>query len=207
MNRDVLDHLIVGKYETPEILGLAQVVRPGDRVLELGAGLGIITALAARAAAPGGRVLAFEANPTLLKDTHDFWAENNIDNVELRHAVLVPENAGTRMFHLAASFAESSLLTPDAKNDQGAVEVPAERLGDVIADFQPDVLLCDIEGAEAELIPALEAPGLRAAVIEFHPDRLPRRDVAEIYDALIRQGLYPEPTAPGGTVVIFTRVD
>ena len=43
-------------YEYPEIRGLKRALRSGDRVLELGSGLGIITALAGQAVAPEGRV-------------------------------------------------------------------------------------------------------------------------------------------------------
>ena len=51
------------RYEGDEIAGALAVVRPGDRVLELGAGLGIVGAVTAKNAAPDA-VLSFEANPS-----------------------------------------------------------------------------------------------------------------------------------------------
>lgn len=204
MNRDVVSVLIGGIYERPEIEGLRRAIRPGDRVLELGAGLGIISALAARAAGPEGRVRAYEANATLLEDTLAFFAANRITTVDLVNAVLVPEaNPAPRSFHLAGSFAESSLMGADGRNPQGMVEVRAESLADVLGSFRPDVLICDIEGAEAELLSALPASTLRAAVVEMHPDRLSAQQIQSIHDAMAAQGLHLQEPGPGGTVVIY----
>lgn len=193
-------------YERPEIEGLSKVIRPGDHVLELGSGLGIVSALAARAAGPGGSVRSYEANPTLIPDTKAFLAANGIDTVDLINAVLVPEdNPSPRHLHLAGSFAESSLLGADGRNPQGSVEVPAHSFASVLADFRPDVLICDIEGGEAELIPALPPSTLRAAVIELHPDRLSNTQIQSIDDAMAAQGLLRQEPSPGGTVVIYSR--
>ena len=208
MNAEVILAIARDVYEQPEIKGLHLVASPGDRILEVGSGLGIITALAARAVAPNGRVLSFEANPQMIPDTRDFLAEHGITNVELRHAVLVPQDAkeAEREFHLAGSFASSSLLGVEGHRARGVISVPTQRLGDVIAEFRPDVLICDIEGGEAELIPALDASGLRSAVIELHPDRLPQPSIDAINEALARQGLFPTPEPLGGTVVLYTRI-
>jgi FkbM family methyltransferase len=204
MNMDVFDVLAAGIYERPEIDGLSRVIRPGDRILELGAGLGIITALAARAAGSAGVVRAYEANSALIPDTLAFFAANRITTVDLVNAVLVPEkNPAPRTFHLAGSFAESSLMGANGRNPQGTVDVPAECLADVLKSFGPDVLVCDIEGAEAELLSELPPSSLRAAVVEMHPDRLSVEQVQSIHDAMGAQGLYQQEPSPGGTVVIF----
>jgi hypothetical protein len=118
----------------------------------------------------------------------------------------VPEpNPAPRHFHLAGSFAESSLLGADGRNPQGKVEVAAECLGDVLASFRPDVLICDIEGAEAELLSSLPPSSLRAAVVEMHPDRISADQIQSIHDAMAAQGLFPQLPGPGGTVVIYAK--
>ena len=206
MNSDVLMHLYEGIYERPEITGLSRTIRPGDRILELGAGLGIISALAARAAGPQGRVLAYEANAALLDDTLAFFVANQITTVDLVNAVLVPEaNPAPRRLHLAGSFAESSLLGAQGRDPQGEVAVKAECLSEVLASFRPDVLICDIEGAEAELLSALPPSSLRVAVVEMHPDRLSAAEIQSIHDAMAVQGLHPQTPGPGGTVVIYAK--
>ena len=194
------------QYERPELNGISRTIRPGDRVLELGAGLGIISALASRAAGPTGRVRSYEANPELIADTLAFFAANDVRTVDLINAVLVPEpNPAPRHLHLAGSFAESSLLGAEGRNPQGSVEVPAHSLGTVLTEFRPDVLICDIEGAEVELLPALPQSTLRAAVVELHPDRLTKAQLQSIDDAMATQGLLRQEPSPGGTVVIYAR--
>ncbi len=202
----IAKQIFAGDYETPEISGLTRVVRAGDRILELGAGLGIISALAAQKTGPNGRLLCYEANPALIAATEAFWKSHDITNIELRNAVLVPDDPGTRSFHLAGSFAESSLLGAEGRDPQGEVVVRADLLADVCESFRPDVLICDIEGAEAQLIPAIPAIGLRAAVIEFHPDRLSGQEHKRIIDRLLELGLYPLAENAGGTVMVFERI-
>lgn len=206
MNRDILNHLYARMYERPEIAGLTRIVRPGDRVLELGAGLGIISALAARAAGPEGRVRSYEANPSLLDDTRAFLSSNGMTTVDLVHAVLVSElNPASRRFHLAESFAEGSLRPKEGRDSARTVDVPAQSLAAVLADFRPDVLICDIEGAEAELLPALPPSTLRAVVVELHPDRLTPAEIQSIHDAMAARGLRRQEPGPGGTVVIYAQ--
>lgn len=205
MIEPILFQIYNKNYERPEMIGLARVIRSGDRILELGAGLGIITALAARAAGVSGVVRAYEANAALIPDTLAFFASNNITTVDLVNAVLAPEaNPAPRSFHLAGSFAESSLMGTDGRNPQGMVEVQAECLADVLASFRPDVLICDIEGAEAELLSTLPPSSLRAAVVEMHPDRLSAEQIQSIHDAMALQGLHRQEPGPGGTVVLYS---
>ncbi|MDO8884948.1 FkbM family methyltransferase [Pseudotabrizicola sp.] len=207
MSKGVLIQLARNDYEMPEIRGLQLAIRPGDRVLELGSGLGIITTLAAKATGPSGLVLSFEANPEMIPDTRDFIAQVGVSNVEIRHAVLVSQDSEdtTRDFHLSSSFSSSSLLGSTGHRSKGVISVPTQRVNDLIADFRPDVLICDIEGAEIEVIPALDARGIRAAVIELHPDRLSGDQIAEVHAAMARQGLDQDPVSLGGTVVMYSR--
>jgi FkbM family methyltransferase len=206
MIEPILHQLYYGEYERPEINGLSSVIRPGDRILELGAGLGIISALAGRTTGPSGRVLSYEANPALLPDTQAFLAANEVTNVTLVNAVLVPEkDPKPRQFHLAQSFAESSLLGAEGRGPQGTVSVPAECLSTVLGTYRPDVLICDIEGAELELFPTFPASSLRAAVVELHPDRLTPAQIQSIHDGMASQGLHLQEPGPGGTVVIYAR--
>ena len=86
------------------------------------------------------------------------------------------------------------------------ISVPAVQLNDVVAELKPNVLVCDIEGGELELIPALDASGLRAVMMELHPDRLSGAQLAEIDAALAAHGLHPNHSSPlGGTVILYER--
>jgi len=58
----------------------------------------------------------------------------------------------------------------------------------VFKDLQPTVLICDIEGAEADLIPQLDLSGLRAAVIETHPQWIGPEGINKVFRAFMDAG-------------------
>lgn len=158
------------RYEGDEIAGALSVVRPGDRVLELGAGLGLVGAVVATNAHPEA-VLSFEANPELIPHLHALYAQNGLeDRIALRNAVLVsaPDRPDTVTFHLHNSYLGSSLIENPSRRTR-AVEVPTEDFRAVVEAFRPTVLIMDIEGGELDLLKYAELGGLRAVVIEFHP--------------------------------------
>lgn len=200
----IRDQLFDDDYERHEINAAQALIEKGDRILELGTGMGVVTALLSRATGPRGRVLSFEANPHLIAPAAELFRRNSVTNVDAVHGVLVPEEGGTRRFHFAEYFPEGSLRMPNSK--LGEIEVPAFNLTEVLSNFRPDILICDIEGAEADLIPAFDVTGLRAAVIELHPHRLSDVEIKAIYDRLIEAGLYPRIEFSAGTVVAFERL-
>jgi hypothetical protein len=67
------------------------------------------------------------------------------------------------------------------------------------------VLVCDIEGAEAELLPAGDWSGLRAAVVELHPQWIGQAGVQAVFDAMQRAGLTYFPRASQAKVVTFRK--
>ncbi|MCR9274386.1 MULTISPECIES: FkbM family methyltransferase [Mameliella] len=159
-----------GRYEGDEVAGALAVVRPGDRVLELGAGLGVVSAVIARNAAPAA-VLSFEANPALVPHIRALHALNGLeDRIELRNQILMcgPDRPETRTFYLRNSFLGSSLVDADNRQTR-PVEVPTAALDEVLREFRPDVLIMDIEGGELEFLEHARLHGIRAVVIEFHP--------------------------------------
>lgn len=162
--------ILDGRYEAEEIAGALTVVRQGDRVLELGAGLGIVGAVVAANAKPQA-LLAFEANPDLIPHIRALHSQNGLeDRIEIRNQVLMsgrdlPE---TRSFHIRNSFLGSSLIDPENRPSR-TVEVPTASFNEVLHTFRPDVLIMDIEGGELEFLAQAELHGIRAVVIELHP--------------------------------------
>lgn len=159
-----------GRYEGQEIGGALAMVRPGDRVLELGAGLGVVGAVVAKNASPE-RVQSYEANPNLIPHIQRLYADNGLGGViSVRNEVLVgPEETRPKLtFNVHKSYLGSSLLDIDKVSEQ--VEVPATPLAEVMAELNPQVLLVDIEGGELEILKSIDLTGVRAVVMEFHPD-------------------------------------
>lgn len=205
VSRPVWKHIWRGTYEAPELDALDQLVRPGDRVLELGCGMGLVSgALAKRL--PDLAIRSYEANPVMIPVIRDLHARNGIANVDIRNAILLPApTEPVRRLNLHQNFTESSIMAGIAS--ETGVEVPVQDFNAELADFRPDVLVCDIEGAEEELFRGVSLAGLRGLVLELHPALVSRAAIAAIFDSCAAAGLYPRIEWSRKQVVAFERVD
>lgn len=195
-----------GRYEWQEIAGALHVVRPGDRVLELGAGIGIVGAVIAKNRAPV-RILSYEANPALIGYAREMHRINGLDAIiDLRNAVLMsePDAPATTGFHVHASFLGSSLIAPAGRRST-LVEVAVERLGAVTADFTADVMVIDIEGGELAFFRHADLSALRAVIVELHPKVYGQDGLAECLARLEAAGLRRIEAVSHPTVVSYAR--
>ena len=162
--------IIEGRYEAEEIAGALAVVRKGDRVLEMGAGLGVVGAVIAANAKPEA-VLSYEANPDLIPHIQALHRLNGLDDrIELRNEIVMSaqDRPETRSFFLRNSFLGSSLIEEPQRPGR-SIEVPTASFDEVVRKFRPDVLIMDIEGGELEFLTHARLRGIRAVVIEWHP--------------------------------------
>ncbi|MBV2360352.1 FkbM family methyltransferase [Thalassococcus sp. CAU 1522] len=170
LNETRIRRIEAARYEGQEIAGALHVVREGDRVLELGAGLGIVGGVTALNAKPEA-LLSFEANPAMIPHIEALYACNDLaDRAKVRNAVLLstPDQPDSVTFHVHNSFLGSSLVDTPARKTT-PVDVSVEDFETVRRDFAPTVMLVDIEGGEKELLDNADLDGIRAIVIEFHP--------------------------------------
>jgi FkbM family methyltransferase len=124
---------------------LAEAVPAGGVVLEGGAHLGFVTVHAARAAGPDGRVITFEANPTVLDVLHDNLVANGVaDRVEVVPKAL-GDGAGRTRFYVSGGGEMSSLFAPPVESVPVEVEIVR---ADAVVSGPVDVVKLDIEGAE-----------------------------------------------------------
>lgn len=194
-----------GTYEAPEIKGILGLLRPGDRVLELGCGMGVVSGVAAKSIADL-TIESYEANAGMLPAIADLHAKNGLTNITVHNAILLPtDTPTTRRFHFADSFAEGSIIAH--ATDGGHADVPVHDIRKVLSTFKPQAIICDIEGAEEELFSGTSLKGVRAVIIELHPDRIPRSAVKDIYDRCAAADLYPVVELSTATVVAFEKVD
>jgi FkbM family methyltransferase len=203
--RPIWQQVFRGEYEQPEIQAALALVRPGDTILELGAGMGVVSGVVAKAR-PDVSIHSYEANPAMIPEINKLHRRNGITNVKLHNEILLPDASETpRQFHVTKSFAESSLLEASSQHQQ-SVEVPVKDIRKLLVELKPDVLMCDIEGAEVEVFNDLDLSSLRAVVVELHPHMTERSAIANIHDELTRNGLYPIVELCSGTVLASERV-
>ncbi|MEM6759100.1 MAG: FkbM family methyltransferase [Pseudomonadota bacterium] len=208
LNDQRIRRINAGRYEGDELAGALSVIRPGERVLELGAGLGIVGAVIARNAQPAA-VLSFEANPNLIPHIRALHAENGLEDViELRQQVLLagPNPPAHMTFHVRNSFLGSSLI--EKENRQSTpVDVPTARLSEVMDGFAPDILVMDIEGGELDFLTHADLSRIRAVIIEFHPETYGIDGMRRCKNALRDAGFRRVNAVSTRTVWTCTRAD
>lgn len=190
-----------GRYEKEEIAGALHLVKSTDRVLECGAGIGIVGTSVAHNCKPE-KMLSFEANPHLIKVIEATYHHNKVDDrISVTHGALMAGKniPGDIQFNVSKRFAFSSLDAPQRELSE-TVRVPVHDFAQVKADFRPTVLLMDIEGGELGFLEAADLGGIDVVVMEFHPD-VYGNDGMERCKALIRlAGLEPVAEKSNETV-------
>ena len=181
-------------WATGYLQGICTLLRPGDLAVDLGANRGDVTALLA---ATGADVVAFEPDPVTFEKLKARF--DGVANVTLVHAA-AGIGAGTVRLMRADNFADnpdgasvkSTILDGGRRMDAGnAVEValvdfPAWVRTQVAARGSIAFVKMDIEGAELEILEAMDAEGLfaciRGLVAETHERKF--KDLRGRYMAL-----------------------
>lgn len=199
-------NLRAGTYEAKETAAVLATVRPEDRVLELGAGIGYMSALMAHHIGPAA-ITSVEANPRLLPYIARVHALNGVTRALVLHGML-GEAPGTAPFYVRGNFIGASAddFTGRGKDTPSTrYDVPVLSARAVVDDLHPTVLVCDIEGAEATVLPLMNLSGLRAAIVELHPQWVGAAGIGAVFDAMARAGLAYYPKTSHGQVVTFLR--
>lgn len=179
-----------GRYERREIAcGLAAIPR-GARLLELGAGAGIVAAVLTRALELEA-VLSVEANPRLLPFIERLHEHNGLAaRITPVHGVVLtaPDVPETIRFNVEGNFLGSSLLArPGKKSD--AVTVPVLRYDALKQTFPHNAIMMDIEGGELDFLRHADLAGVEVFVAELHRDVYGREGMREVRRLLEAQGL------------------
>ncbi len=194
-----------GNYEWQETLAIKRHLKCDDTVLEIGAGIGLTTVAAARVVG-GENVVSVEANPALLPEIRNNLALNGLGGAVLLHQVVLPEaGKAEAQIYVPDSFWGASidgLTVPLAQE----ITVPAIGFDALLAAHPATVLICDVEGAEAEYFQNPLPSALRMILLELHPKLYALRVVKLIFDRLSAQGFAYVPFGSKGPVVCFKRV-
>ncbi|MCA0044011.1 FkbM family methyltransferase [Celeribacter litoreus] len=194
-----------GRYERGEVELMRNILRPGDRLLELGAGVGVVSSAAATVDGVEA-VLSIEADPTLVPMIEETWRLNGVTNATLRNGIATAQSGEPINFYVRSDFWASS-MEPDSRPYERVESVPAMGVGDIIKEFSPTVLSCDIEGAELGLLDQADLSGIRHIVMELHPKVYGPEGLREIIDTLGAKGFLPSENSDiSGSVKRFDRV-
>ena len=146
-------------YERTEAVHLD--VAEDDRVLELGVGLGYISTLILRSNPKA--YLGIEPNPDMMPMIEKVFTLNGVDG-EVRNAVVQKTPTFSPAdFYVREDFWSSSI---EPGGHVKTVKVQQVDIDDLIAEFSPTLIVCDVEGAEAELF--ADPPDVDRLYVELH---------------------------------------
>ena len=170
---------LYGEFSEKETELFAQIVRPGDVVIEVGANIGAHTVWFARRTAPNGGVIAFEPQRLVFQMLCANVALNSLANVmafqqacgEEKGAIVVP------------------ILDPNARNNFGGLELGKFEQGERIDVVRIDdlglggcrLLKVDVEGMELSVL-----KGARELIQRAKPALYVENDRPHLSDALIK---------------------
>lgn len=203
----MIESMTNGKYEGNEIeCGLAAIPK-GARILELGAGAGVVGAILAKNI-EGVTILSVEANPTLIDHISALHAHNGLTGtITVRHGVVLcnADAPDAVEFFVRGNFLGSGLAQgnhPRAK----ATSVPVIRYDDLKRDFPHDTIMMDIEGGELDFLRDADLSGVQRIVAEFHRGIYGVLGMRQCKQALRGKGFGLNDTLSKGTVKVWERV-
>ena len=197
----VLRALRRGDYEQDECTVVRATLRPDDRVLEVGAGIGVVTALCCRIAGDGN-VTVYEANPGLASRLKHTCASNGFSpKINIRP---VAAESGPVTFRVGDNFLSSSLI--NRPNLSREIVTEADSFSAVLAEVQPTFLVMDVEGAETDILTSVDDFGsVRAICLEIHPHVSGQDKVDDMMAHLARCGFVTNRERSGKQTVFLER--
>lgn len=205
----VLAKIEAGGYERAEGRHSNAFIEDGDRIIELGAGLGFMSALITSRKQIADYV-AIEADPRLfdiIHRTHDLNGLSGPLTVRTCIATCNQEliDAGTTKFYVGEKFCASSLL--GARKLKSIVEVPVIGLPELIRERRANVLIVDVEGAETDIFNGSPLETVERILTEIHLNRIGREGIRDIFRNLDALGFVYDPAASAGSVCGFRRIE
>ena len=194
-----------GRYEFKEREIARRMLAPGDRVIEMGAGMGVVSLTIAQIIGSDA-IQSFEANPVILDLARENAAANRLP-VTFHHAIASPRAVAKTTpyveFFVLQSFEASSTRRVNPR--QEPIKVPTTPLEDEIAKFNANTLVFDIEGFEVEIIEKGNFRDIDKLILEIHPKIIGMDTCVDLIDRLEEQGLILDKDLVFGDVLAFRR--
>ncbi len=178
-------YFAIGDYEQADLQLIDETIESTDLVMECGAGAGVTGSFAAMRS--GRPVVVVEPNEAMYRQIRATFAAND-QRLVLVDAAVVPDSFVADHLELGIydEYWWSSALTPAAADHR--VSVRAKGISSLLAEYQPTVLILDIEGGECGLFPADIPTSLRMIMIEIHTPDIGELATVELVNRIQEQG-------------------
>jgi FkbM family methyltransferase len=189
-------------HERDEREIVARQLQPDDVVLELGAGMGLVTVACCQRVG-SERVHAYEANPALEEVLRRNFSLNHVaPRLTMRMVTLQP---GPQPLCVADRFVQSRRAASSDGGERVRM-VEASSLAEVLADVRPTFVIADIEGGEIDFAdPQVDLSGVRRMCLEMHPALIGDDGVSRVVASLLERGFSLKLAESRGSVLYFER--
>lgn len=154
-----------GSWEPEVVDAISRVVRPGMRVIDIGAHGGFYALLLAKLVGASGAVVAFEPLPANFRMLEENVAMNGLSNVTLERSAVCSHSG---QFELEVPDVDAAALAgPVGDSEQAkAMTVPCVSLDDYFSPQRDrtDFIKMDVEGAEGDVL-----KGAKNIMVLYHP--------------------------------------
>ena len=159
----------LGTYEPELQAALRELIQPGAFIYDVGANIGYVSLLLAKAAGESGHVYAFEALPGNVEQ----WRQNiALNGMEARLSLFAGAVTGFTgpvrfLVHASGGMGKAAGSAGRADQYQSEISVPGVSLDEFVygqGNPAPQVIKMDIEGGEV-----LALPGMRRVLAEARP--------------------------------------
>jgi FkbM family methyltransferase len=159
----------LGTYEQDLQTAVRDLVRPAMTAYDLGANIGYVTLLLAKAVGEEGHIIAFEPLPANLERLEEHVSRNALSERVTIVPAAAADRRGTRRFYVRASGEMGKLEGAAGRSlrNERSIQVRTIDLDSYVAgshERPPDVIKIDVEGGEV-----LALPGMRRLLRRARP--------------------------------------
>ena len=184
---NTLRWILNGQYEQGEINIIKEHLVAGEKVLEIGTGLGFISAFSAKRTG-SDNVFTFEANPSNAATAKEVFKKNHV--YPAIENLMLGAGGGQVDFPINK---KSRLASSLKGTDTDTVSIRTEDLNETIKIIRPDFLIMDIEGAEYDIFRIIRYQTIKKIQFELHPQILGETKCNEIFAILAKSNFIKHP--------------
>ncbi|MDF1809282.1 MAG: FkbM family methyltransferase [Phycisphaerales bacterium] len=166
-------------YELHIQLLLNAVLKSGDRMIDIGANVGMITLHAAHLVGPNGRIDSFEPNPTCLAQLEEVISRNHIEHIHVHPIGLSDAQAELELKQNDAHTGIGTFADVNPDDVVSSTIAQVKKGDDVFANDKnaPKIIKIDVEGFEYRALKGMEQTlhsWKSMVVMEMHEHHLNR---------------------------------
>lgn len=141
-----------GLHEFEDMAFLLHALRPEDLFVDIGANVGSYTILASKNA--GAETVSIEPVPSTFEQLLDNINLNRLSEKVIALNIAVGQKSGRLRF--TTSLDTVNHVVPENSEEKATIEVPVQRLDDVLKEKSPFLMKIDVEGFETEVLRGAE---------------------------------------------------